>query len=488
MEFANSRLWINVPAGERGTLPEGAGILVANPQFMSEIRRLIRSTVLIAGLLVTASLPSRGTPFISEFLAINDSGLQDEDGDSSDWIEIHNPDAADLNLAGWFLTDNAANLDKWKFPAVVLPAGEYLVVFASNKDRDTAGEDLHTNFRLSGGGEFLALVRPDGITVESSFAPYPPQVPDVAYGLGFAVETETLLAGGHSIFTHVPDGSTGPSLGSDWIQRAYNEGEHGESWTVAASGVGFDATGTLTPLIGTGGNLQSAMLNQNAGAYTRSVFSLGSISGLSGMTLRMHYDDGFVAYLNGEEVARRNAPSSVSSYRDAVLADQPFLYWPFDESGDTDNAKSLVDDVPQNELVARGGATRVASTLTAGGVSLGRAASFDASAGTRFDAADLSPEAPLSMYAIEFWFRVDGTPNRYFSETFSESGSANRPGMIYNYNPGELEIFAGGRTGVPASTGLMASRRGSIPRRHRRRGGLSRRGRDCDGRSQWGIR
>lgn len=142
-------------------------------------------------------------------------------------------------------------------------------------------------------------------------------------------------------------------------------------------------------------------------------------------------------------------------YQQAVLDHNPILYWTFDEPGDSDNAKSLVNDSPANELVAQGAATRAPSTTTAGGADLGRAASFDASVDpqSRFFAANLAPETPLTAFAVEFWFNVDNTEQRYFSETFAEDGSANQPGVIYNFNPGEFEIFAGGRTGAAVSSG-----------------------------------
>src|SRR5689334_21385246 len=47
------------------------------------------------------------TPIISEFLAQNNSGLTDENGDRGDWIELYNPTAADINLDGYYLTDSA---------------------------------------------------------------------------------------------------------------------------------------------------------------------------------------------------------------------------------------------------------------------------------------------------------------------------------------------------------------------------------------------
>ena len=66
---------------------------------------------------------------INEILASNDNGLLDEDGDSSDWIELYNPGDNAVDLTGWVLFQGDEN--RWSFPAVTIGAGEYLVVFAS---------------------------------------------------------------------------------------------------------------------------------------------------------------------------------------------------------------------------------------------------------------------------------------------------------------------------------------------------------------------
>lgn len=129
------------------------------------------------------SVPVFGAPVISEFMASNETILADEDGEFSDWIEIFNPDAEPVDLGGYFLTDDALTLNRWAFPATTLGAGEWLVVFASGKDRDVG--ELHTNFKLAAAGEYLALVAPDGMTVTTDFGErYPPQFEDGSYGGG----------------------------------------------------------------------------------------------------------------------------------------------------------------------------------------------------------------------------------------------------------------------------------------------------------------
>jgi hypothetical protein len=112
-----------------------------------------------------------GDVIISEFMALNRDTIADEDGSNSDWIELHNPGDATFSVGGYYLTDRADDLSRWQLPSVNIPAGGYLTVFASSKNRAVAGSELHTNFNLSGDGEYLALVEPDGATIAQEFNP-----------------------------------------------------------------------------------------------------------------------------------------------------------------------------------------------------------------------------------------------------------------------------------------------------------------------------
>lgn len=132
----------------------------------------------IAG--VAGEAPQTGGPVISEFLADNQDGLEDEDLDHPDWIEVCNGSGSVANLAGWFLTDEETNLVKWAFPARTVEPYACLVVFASGKNR-TNGATLHTNFRLAKAGGYLALVKPDGTNIATEIR-YDPQAEDVSFG------------------------------------------------------------------------------------------------------------------------------------------------------------------------------------------------------------------------------------------------------------------------------------------------------------------
>ncbi|MCO8124654.1 lamin tail domain-containing protein [Stieleria sp. TO1_6] len=170
------------------------------------------------------------TPVISEFLASNSGGLDDIDGDSSDWIEIYNPTSQAIDLGGWSLTDDATDLTQWSFPATPLAPSESLVVFASGKDLAVSGQQLHTNFKLSSDGEYLALVDSSGV-VASEFAPqYPSQSSNVSYG--FEYVAEPLVGLQSAVAVSVP---TDASLGDSWQQVGFND----SGWIDATNGVGF---------------------------------------------------------------------------------------------------------------------------------------------------------------------------------------------------------------------------------------------------------
>lgn len=119
---------------------------------------------------------------INEILAMNNSILADEDGDYSDWIELYNAGPDPVDLTGWFLTDDADDPRKWSLPGVEMASHEYLLIFASGKDRKTSGSELHTNFRLGGAGEYLALSNTEGVVVTAFDPSFPVQKTDISYG------------------------------------------------------------------------------------------------------------------------------------------------------------------------------------------------------------------------------------------------------------------------------------------------------------------
>jgi len=67
---------------------------------------------------------------ISEFLANNVSGIKDDDSQRNDWIELYNAGKVEQNLAGYSLSDDTNNLQKWTFPPMLIQPGAYMFVWA----------------------------------------------------------------------------------------------------------------------------------------------------------------------------------------------------------------------------------------------------------------------------------------------------------------------------------------------------------------------
>ena len=117
---------------------------------------------------------------INEFLARNDNVNADPAGEYDDWLEIYNSGDEELNLGGMFLTDNQANLTKWQFPTegVFILPHDYLLVWC---DEDQEQGPLHTNFKISGAGEMIALVGSDGTSI-LDIINFGVQEVDISYG------------------------------------------------------------------------------------------------------------------------------------------------------------------------------------------------------------------------------------------------------------------------------------------------------------------
>ncbi|RZJ71961.1 putative Ig domain-containing protein [Flavobacterium sp.] len=109
---------------------------------------------------------SKAQVVINEIVSSNASLNVDEDGDFQDWVELYNAGSSAVNLGGFGLTDDPLTPEKWTFPAVTLNPGQYLLVYCSDKNRTVAGQPLHTNWKISSGGETVLLTNASGVTVD----------------------------------------------------------------------------------------------------------------------------------------------------------------------------------------------------------------------------------------------------------------------------------------------------------------------------------
>lgn len=119
--------------------------------------------------------------YINEILANNTYIHLDNDNEYSDYIEIYNGYNHKINLAGYHLSDSEFETTKWTFPNITINKEEYLIIYASGKDKcDLDNRICHTNFKLSSKGETITLTdKTNNIINKFSF---PETTNDISYG------------------------------------------------------------------------------------------------------------------------------------------------------------------------------------------------------------------------------------------------------------------------------------------------------------------
>ena len=149
------------------------------------------------------------------------------------------------------------------------------MIFASGKDRTDPAAELHTNFKLTGEGEYLALVEPDGTTVSQVFDPFPQQYTGISYGIG--------SGGGSGYFTTpTPGAENGVTTVSGFIEepvefshnRGFYEAPFDLTLTTTAAGADIYYTTDASDPSPSNGTLYSNPINITttaticAGAFT----------------------------------------------------------------------------------------------------------------------------------------------------------------------------------------------------------------------------
>ena len=121
---------------------------------------------LCISLLLLSDYKLKGQLIINEILASNLSYASDEYGEYDDIIEIFNPTQIEIDLSGYFLSDDINNLTKWAFPShedfFILPPDGYLKLWADNEPEQGIN---HLSFSLNSNGESVILTDSNGVTI-----------------------------------------------------------------------------------------------------------------------------------------------------------------------------------------------------------------------------------------------------------------------------------------------------------------------------------
>lgn len=121
--------------------------------------------------------------YITEVMASNGTTAVTEGATAfTDWVELYNATAAEVDLSNCGLSDNIGRARKWQFsPGTTIAPGEYKIVYLDGDVTKNTGAAPHTSFRLTrAGGEILCLSDPTGRIVDKIVLPEIPT--DVSYG------------------------------------------------------------------------------------------------------------------------------------------------------------------------------------------------------------------------------------------------------------------------------------------------------------------
>lgn len=237
---------------------------------------------------------------ISEILAANRNGLRDAEGLTADWVELHNLGESPEPLAGRVLADDRGR--RFVFPDVALAPRGYLVVYLTGKLRRDPTARLHAGFRLGrGGGELRLLER--FTDAELSSLEFGRQHDDVSFGHPQPGERVVLVAPCQQARFVIPRAG----LPSEWVLADFRD----RTWQQAQGGFGYAYSGRdgIREWIGT--DIGGQMRGNGTTACFRYRFDASDTDRLTAALLRVHLVGGFVAWLNGTEIARVNLPAEL---------------------------------------------------------------------------------------------------------------------------------------------------------------------------------
>ncbi len=190
---------------------------------------------------------------INEVLASNQLTNVDDDGDSSDWVELLNTGDTPVDLEGFALTDRATEPRRWAMPSVVVPPGGRLLVWCSGKDRTTSDPARIVE------RDSPLIFTPDFISLEDTWK----------------------FTSGTPIDEPPP---------ADWFSESFDD----SGWQSGLPRFGFARSGSFGTAIPAG----------HTGILMRREFTITGQP--TNLILEVAYDDGFILFLNGERVLDGN--------------------------------------------------------------------------------------------------------------------------------------------------------------------------------------
>jgi hypothetical protein len=275
---------------------------------------------------------------INEIMPDNEATLVDENGATPDWIELHNPTDAAVDLEGWALSDDELQPMLHVLPkGVTLPAKGFLLLYA---DGETALGPQHLSFQLAAGGGLVALFAPDGAATKITYGPINADFaaarrPDCCAGdacieldfLGTPGSTNTPVV--IEPVTVLPPGSTyryydlGAPPPANWADPGFDD----SGWATGAAPFGYNDA-HINTVVDYGPDQQDKYIT----TWIRTTFEVTDVPTVASATVSLLRDDGAAAYINGVEVARSNLPAgplTADTLATVTVTNGEAMFFPF---------------------------------------------------------------------------------------------------------------------------------------------------------------
>ena len=148
--------------------------------------------------------------YINEFMAANSNTINDEFGESDDWVELYNDANTPIDIGGMYLTDNLSKPTKWQIPTsnpalTTIPGKGFILLWFDGSPEQGI---LHVDTKLGANGESIGLYQSDGSTVIDSLS-YSMQTTDISQGLEEDGENNSILFSIPTPGTSNEDGDNG---------------------------------------------------------------------------------------------------------------------------------------------------------------------------------------------------------------------------------------------------------------------------------------
>jgi hypothetical protein len=224
---------------------EGSAVLLSNSNFNYNrftFNMKYALYLLLSGALL-GSITLHAQVVINEIQISNLSTFEDEDGDFEDWFELYNSGNQTISMEGYFVSDRIDEPGKWALPTIQLGAGQHKLIFASGKNRQ---------------------------------------------GVPAVIDHFEVPVYPNNIWRYIVPAS---EPNANWKNLNFDD----SSWNSGPGGIGFgdgDDGTQITPPV--------------TSVFCRTTFSLTNPADVPFMVLNADYDDAFVCYLNGVEIARAN--------------------------------------------------------------------------------------------------------------------------------------------------------------------------------------